>query len=130
MVVEKTTAMATTATQDKFSYDLSTPGADSGQLIVQCRPPTNQMLVNKYAIAIDTYAPLIVTKESDTDIKINAGEHTIKFYATSGRPEDSQKVTFGKPTQKVVVVSKEKAQTVKYTGPWRLFGQGKFEIVQ
>jgi hypothetical protein len=125
LIVEKTAAVATTAKQDKFSFDLSTPGADIGILIVQCRPPSNQMLVDKYAMAIDSYAPLVVTKQSDTDIKLNAGEHSIKFYATSGKSGESEKVTFGKLTKKEVVIAKDKEQSLKYTGPYRLFGEGK-----
>ena len=128
MIVEKAAAMVTTATPDKFSLNLSTPGTDTGELIVHCRPPTNQIFVSKYAIAIDSYSPLIVTKESDTDIKINAGEHSIKFYATSGKPEDSEKVSFGEPTKKVIVITKDKEQSLKYTGPLRLFGEGKVEV--
>jgi len=130
MAVEKATAMATTAKQDKFSFDLSTPGADSGKLIVHCRPPTNQMLVDRYAIAIDSYPPLVVTKESDTDIKLNAGEHSIKFYATFPDPKESEKVAFGHLTKKVIVITKDKEQSLKYTGPWRLFGEGKVEVNQ
>ena len=128
MAVEKATAMATTATQDKFSLDLSTPGADTGKLIVHCRPPSNQMLVDKYAIAIDSYAPLVVTKESDTDIKLNSGEHSIKFYATFPDPKESAKVAFGHLTKKVIVITKDKEQGLKYTGPWRLLGEGKVEV--
>ena len=128
MSVEKATAMATTAKQDKFSFDLSTPGADSGKLIVHCRPPSNQMFVDKYAIAIDSYPPLVVTKESDTDIKLNAGAHSIKFYATFPDPKESEKVAFGHLTKKVIVITKDKEQSLKYTGPWRLFGQGKIEV--
>ena len=128
MAVEKATAMATTATQDKFSFDLSTPGADAGKLIVHCRPPTNQMLVDRYAIAIDSYPPLVVTKESDTDIKLNAGEHSIKFYATFPDPKESEKVAFGHLTPKAIVITKDKEQSLKYTGPWRLLGEGKVEV--
>jgi len=128
MVVEKGTAMATTAKQDKFSFDISTPGADAGKLIVHCRPPTNQMFVDRYAIAIDSYPPLVVTKESDTGIKLNAGEHSIKFYATFPDPKESEKVAFGHLTKKVIVITKDKEQSLKYTGPYRLFGEGKVEI--
>lgn len=126
--VEKATAMATTAKQDKFSFDLSTAGADTGKLIVHCRPPSNQMFVDRYAIAIDSSHPLVVTKESDTDIKLNAGEHSIKFYATFPDPKESEKVAFGKLTKKTIVITKDKEQSVKYTGPYRLFGEGKVEI--
>ena len=128
MAVEKVTAMATTAKQDKFSFDVSTPQADSGKLIVHCRPPSNQMFVDRYAIAIDSLPPLVVTKESDTDIKLNAGEHSIKFYATFPDPKESQKVAFGHLTKKVIVITKDKEQSLKYTGPYRLFGEGKVEI--
>ncbi|MBF0484558.1 MAG: hypothetical protein HQL25_07630 [Candidatus Omnitrophica bacterium] len=128
MAIEKATAMATTATQDKFSFDVSTPGADTGKLIVHCRPPSNQMFVDRYAIAIDSNPPLVVTKESDTDIKLNAGEHTIKFYATFPDPKQSEKVAFGHLTKKVIVITKDTEQSLKYTGPWRLFGEGKVEI--
>ena len=128
MAVEKVTAMATTAAQDKFSFDVSTPGADTGKLIVHCRPPTNQMFVDRYAIAIDSHLPLVVTKESDADIKLGAGEHSIKFYATFPDPKVSEKVAFGHLTKKVIVITKDKEQSVKYTGPWRLFGEGTVEI--
>ncbi|MBF0478012.1 MAG: hypothetical protein HQL26_00880 [Candidatus Omnitrophica bacterium] len=127
MLVEKTTAMATTAVQDKFSFDVSTPGAETGKLMVHCRPPSNQMFVDRYAIAIDSKAPLVVTKESDSDIKLNAGEHSVKFYATFPDPKQSEKVAFGKLTQKKMVITKDQETSVKYTGPWRLFGQGKVE---
>ena len=128
MAVEKVTAMATTAKQEKFNFDLSTPGGDSGKLIVHCRPPTNQMFVDRYAIAVDSYPPLVVTKESDTDIKLNAGEHSIKFYATFPDPKESDKVAFGHLTKKEIVITKDKEQSLKYTGPWRLFGEGTVEI--
>lgn len=128
MAVEKVTAMATTEKQDKFNFDLSTPGGDSGKLIVHCRQPTNQMFVDRYAIAIDSYTPLVVTKESDTAIKLNVGEHTIKFYATFPDPKESTKVAYGHLTKKVIVITKDIEQSLKYTGPWRLFGEGTVEI--
>ena len=128
MVVEKGTAMVTTAKQDKFSFDISTPGSDTGKLIVHCRPPTNQMFVDRYAIAIDSHPPLVVTKESDTDIKLNAGEHSIKFYATFPDPKESEKVAFGHLTKKAIVITKDKVQSLKYTEPYRLFGEGTVEI--
>ena len=130
MAVEKATAMATTAKQDKFSFDLSKTGMDSGTLIVHCRPPSNQMLVDRYAIAIDSYPPLVVTKESDTDIKLNAGEHSIKFCATFPDPKESDKVAFGHLTKKVITIIKDKELSLKYTGSWRLFGEGKVEVNQ
>ena len=129
LLVEKGASMATTST-DKFSFDLSTPGADVGKLIVHCRPPSEQLSVAKYAIAVDSYSPLVVSKHSDTEIKLNAGKHSAKFYAASGRDGESEKVSFGKPTTKEIEITKDMEQSLKYTGPYGMFGEGKIEVEQ
>ncbi len=127
MIVEKATSMADTS-KDQFSFDLSTPGANSGRLLVECVPPTNQILVDRYAIAIDSNPPLVVSKRSDSDIRVNAGKHSVRFYATSGKPGESEKNTFGRVTTKEIYIPKDTTTSVKYTGPYRLFGEGKIEI--
>jgi hypothetical protein len=115
---------------DKFSFDQSTPGADIGKLIVQCRQPSYQMSVEKYAIKIDSNSPLVVSKQSDTDIKLNAGKHSLKFYAVSSNPEESEKVSYGRPTKREIVIIKNIEHTLKYTGPYRLLGEGNVEVIQ
>ena len=130
LISEKAASTAAPPKTDKFSFDLSTPGADMGKLIVQCRQPSYQMSVEKYAIKIDSNSPLVVSKQSDTDIKLNAGKHSLKFYACSSDPEKSENVSFGAPTQREIVIGKDKAQTLKYTGPYRLLGEGKVEVIQ
>jgi hypothetical protein len=130
LLVEKTASVAAPPETDKFSFDLSTPGADIGKLIVQCRQPSYQMSVEKYAIKIDSNSPLVVSKQSDTDIKLDAGRHSLKFYAVSSKPEESEKVSYGKPTKREIVIIKDKEQKLKYTGPYRLLGEGKVEVIQ
>ena len=130
LLVEKAASEAAPPTTDKFSFDLSTPGADIGKLIVQFRQPSYQMSVEKYAIKIDSNSPLVVSKQSDTDINLDAGKHSLKFYAVSSNPEESEKVSFGKPTKSEIVIIKDKEQKLKYTGPYRLFGEGKVEVIQ
>jgi hypothetical protein len=88
------------------------------------------MSVDKYAIKIDSNSPLVVSKQSDTDIKLDAGKHTLKFYAVSSDPQESEKVSYGKPTTREIVITKDKDQTLKYTGPYRLLGEGKVEVIQ
>jgi hypothetical protein len=88
------------------------------------------MAVAKYAVKIDSKSPLVVSKQSDTDIKLDAGKHTLKFYACSSNPEESEKVSFGAPTTREIVITKDKGQTLKYTGPYRLLGEGKVEVIQ
>jgi hypothetical protein len=130
LLVEKSASVAAPQDTDKFSFDLSTPGADIGTLLVQCRQPSYQMSVEKYAIKIDSNSPLVVSKQSDTDIKLDAGKHFLKFYAVSSTPEESEKVSFGKPTNREIVIIKDKEQKLQYTGPYRLLGEGKVEVIQ
>jgi hypothetical protein len=88
------------------------------------------MVVDKYAIKIDSNSPLVVSKQSDTDIKLDAGKHSLKFYAVSSDPEKSEKVSYGAPTKTEIVIIKNNEQKLKYTGPYRLLGEGKVEVIQ
>jgi len=129
MIVEKSADVAAPPTLDKFVFDLATPGADAGKLSVQFRQPSYQLSVSRYAVKIDDHAPLVVTKQSDAEVKLDAGKHSLKFYAASSDPAESEKVSFGEPTQSDVVIVKDQAQKLKYTGPIRLFGKGKLELL-
>jgi hypothetical protein len=130
LVLEKTASVVAPPKIEDFSFDLSTPGADIGKLIVQCRQPSYQVSVEKYAIKIDSNSPLVVSKQSDTDIKLDAGKHSLKFYAVSSKPEESEKVAYGKPTGRELVIIKDEEQKLKYTGPYRLLGEGNVEVIQ
>jgi hypothetical protein len=48
----------------------------------------------------------------------------------SSNPAESEKVSFGKPTKREIVIIKDQEQKLKYTGPYRLFGEGKVEVIQ
>jgi hypothetical protein len=115
---------------EKFSFDVSTPGADVGTLMVQTRQPSYQLAVEKYAIKIDANAPLVVSKQSDVTIKLNAGKHALKFYATSSNPAESDQVTFGEPHKKDIVITKDQELKLKYIGPYRLLGSGHLEEIK
>ena len=130
LIGEKTASVASPPKTEIFSFDLSTPGADVGRLTVQCRQPSYQLSVEKYAIKIDSNSPLVISKQSDTDVKLDAGKHSLKFYAVSSNPAESEKVSFGKPTKREIVIIKDQEQKLKYTGPYRLFGEGKVEVIQ
>ena len=130
MLSEQAANQVAPPTVEKFSFDVSTPGADVGTLIVQTRQPSYQLVVDKYAIKIDSNAPLVVSKQSDVTIKLNAGNHSLKFYATSSNPAESDRVTFGEPNNKDIVVTKGQEQRLKYTGPYRLLGSGNVEEIE
>ena len=98
--------------------------------MVQFRQPTYQLAVAKYALKIDSHAPLVVSKQSEVAVKLDAGKHSLKFYAASSDPKESEQVSFGEPTKKEIVTVKDQEQKLKYTGPYRLLGQGKVEVIQ
>ena len=130
MLSEQAANQAAPPTVEKFSFDVSTPGADVGTLMVQTRQPSYQLAVEKYAIKIDTNAPLVVSKQSDVTIKLDAGKHALKFYATSSNPAESDQVTFGEPHKKDIVIIKDQELKLKYIGPYRLLGSGSLEEVK
>jgi hypothetical protein len=130
MLTEQAANQATPPTVEPFSFDVSTPGADAGTLMVQTRQPSYQLSVEKYAIKIDSHVPLVVSKQSDVTIKLDAGTHTLKFYATSSNPAESDRVTFGKAHDKDVVITKDQELKLKYIGPYRLLGSGHVEELE
>lgn len=69
-----------------------------------------------------------MAKQSDVTIKLNAGKHSVQFYATS--PSEPDKVTFGEPSNQDVVIAKGQEAKLKYTGPYRLLGSGSVEQMQ
>ena len=130
MVAEQAANQVAPPTVENFSFDLSTPGADVATLTVQTRQPSYQAVVEKYAIKIDAGKPLVVSKQSDVAIKLNVGQHSLKFYATSSNPAESDKVTFGKPHNKDIVITKDQELKLKYIGPYRLLGSGSLEEIK
>jgi hypothetical protein len=130
MLTEQAANQAAPPTVEKFSFDVSTPGADVGTLMVQTRQPSYQLAVEKYAIKIDANAPLVVSKQSDVTLKLNAGKHALKFYATSSNPAESDQVTFGEPHKKDIVITKDQELKLKYIGPYRLLGSGSLEEIK
>ncbi len=127
MVGEQAANQVAPPSVETFSFDVSTPGAGAGTLLVQTRQPSYQLAVERYAIRIDDRAPLVVSKQSDVTIRLNAGRHALSFYATAADPAESNKVTFGKPFDKEVVIADNEVLKLRFTGPYRLLGSGNVE---
>ncbi len=127
MLSEQAANQAAPPPVEKFSFDVSTPGADVGTLMVQTRQPSYQLAVEKYAIKIDANAPLVVSRQSNVTIKLNAGPHSLNFYATSSNPAESEQFSFGEPHKKDIVITKDQELKLKYIGPYRLLGSGSLE---
>jgi hypothetical protein len=129
LIAEKAASDAAPPKVETFSFDQSKPGTEAGKLTVQFRQPSYQMAVERYAVKIDFNPPLVVSKQSDADIKLAVGRHSLKFYAVSSNPADSEKASYGLPTTREIVITKDKEQKLKYTGPYRLLGEGKVEVL-
>ena len=130
MVAQQAANQAAPPKVQNYSFDESNPGMDVGILYVQTRQPSYQMAVAKYAIKIDSNAPLVVEKQSNVAIKINVGKHSLKFYGTSDNPAESDKVVWGEPHNKDIVIAKDQVLKLKYTGPYRMFGSGNIEDIK
>jgi hypothetical protein len=130
MLTEQAANQAAPPTLENFAFDISTPGSDVGTLIIQTRQPSYQLAVERYAIKIDTNAPLVVSKQSDVTIKLNAGAHALKLYATSSNPAESDQITFGMSNKKDIVITKDQKLKLKYTGPYRLLGSGRVKDIK
>lgn len=74
LIAEKTASEAAPPDVEKFSFGLATPGAEAGKLTVQCRQPSYQLSVEKYAIKMDSHASLVVSKQSDTEGKLSSSK--------------------------------------------------------
>ena len=130
MLAEQAANQAAPPTVENFRFDVSTAGADAGTLTVQTRQPSYQAVVEKYAIKIDAGKPMIVSKQSDVTIKLNAGKHTVKLYAASSNPADIEKASYGTPNSKDISITKNQELKLKYTGPYRLTGSGNVEEIK
>jgi len=130
MLAEQAANQAAPPPVENFSFDVSTPGADAGTLTIQTRQPSYQAVVEKYAIKIDAGNPLVVSKQSDVTIKLNAGKHSLKLYAVSSNPADSEKASYGTPSSKDIVIAKNQELKLKFTGPYRLLGSGNVEDIK
>ncbi|MBF0571540.1 MAG: hypothetical protein HQL12_06660 [Candidatus Omnitrophica bacterium] len=130
MVAQQATNQAAPPKVQNFSFDVSKQGEDVGTLFVQTRQPSYQMVVAKYAIKIDSNPPLVVEKQSDVTIKMSVGKHSLKFYGTSDNPAESDKVVWGEPHNKDVVIAKDQMLKLKYTGSYRMFGSGNVEEIK
>jgi hypothetical protein len=130
MVGEQVANQAAPPPVENFTFDISSPGTDVATLTVQTRQPSYQAVVEKYAIKVDSGKPLIVSKQSDVTIKLNAGKHTVKLYAASSNPADAEKSSYGTPNTKDVTLAKNQQLTLKYTGPYRLLGSGNVEEIK
>ena len=110
-----------------YEIDLST-GDNKGILKIQARPPSQQYAVSTYRIVVDHNEPIIISKHSDLNITLDQGEHNLTISAIPDFGPFGE--TFGKVTEEKIHLSKNDTLVAKYIGPFWLWSQGKFNIVE
>ncbi len=113
-----------TADQVK-QIDLST-GTETATILVQARPAGQQQLTTFYQIDIDGHDPILVFKESNTAIRLDAGNYTVMFSAVLGKDRTvAEGDFFGNPSRKALKLTPGDRVVIQYTGPFWMGQAGR-----
>lgn len=89
----------------------------TGELLIHCVPPSQQVMVKNYEIQIDDSQKIKVFKYSDTRIKLDIGAHIVTVNAKG----------FGRSSQKDVFIEETIPTTLRYMGPYWMWSAGIIE---
>ncbi len=106
-------------------FDFST-GNDIAMLLIKARPPSQQMMIEYYQVILDNHEPFLISKHSDNEIKLDAGQHSIEIRSVGGKTNPIGN-NFGKPSSKTLTLSKNDWLTLEYVGPYWMWGQGQLK---
>ena len=113
----------------RHSFNFAT-STETGELLLQSKPPSNQHGVTQYALAVDGRDPVKVYKYSDASFILDEGEHTLKLFAL---PTEVMSVfspnKFGKAREEKITIYHDQTLVAEYTGPYSMFTDGSFEII-
>lgn len=98
------------------AIDLSS-GLETGQLVLESRPPSIQYMIKSYQVTIDDKDPFLINKHSNTEIKLDAGVHTFVIQAPK----------FGKASKIKVDLRANDIVILEYVGPYWMASSGKLE---
>lgn len=122
-------SLAENKTPKYFSEYNFSSGENAAVLKLEARPPSQQFLIYYYQINIDNYQPLIVFKHSDSDIKLDPGNHIIQITAVKGKDEaKAVNNYFGKPAEIKIDLSNNEWKTIEYVGPYWMWDKGKLSV--
>ncbi len=94
----------------RFSFAKS---EKTGELIIECVPPSRQMFIKNYKIQIDN-DEIKVFKYSVTVITLDAGTHLVKISAPG----------FGLDSRKKICIEENEQKNLFYEGPYWIFSAG------
>lgn len=111
-----------------YEHDFSkTP--QTGILKIECRPPSEQLIIDEYVINIDNEFNAQVSKHSDVDITLDEGDHDLVFYAIPTGMKGLYGNKFGKQKNASVKIKENQMTIIRYYGPYSMFSDGDLEII-
>lgn len=88
---------------------------ETARLILEARPPSEQLMIHNYEFYIDDQGPYEVSKHSDTDITLDAGKHVLQIGAKG----------FGKQSRYEFSLTQSEWLRLEYVGPYWMWSSGK-----
>lgn len=105
--------------------DLAT-GDQTATVLVKARPAGQQQLTTFYQIDIPDLEPVLVFKESNTVLRLDAGTVPVTITAVTGKDKFAARGDFfGKPSRRVLNLKPGDRVILEYTGPYWMGDSGR-----
>lgn len=104
-------------------------GADTATVLIKARPAGQQQLTTFYQIDIPDREPILVFKESNTVLRLDAGTVPLTITAVTGKDKFAARGDFfGKPSRKVLNLQPGDRVILEYTGPFWMGDGGRLYL--
>lgn len=104
-------------------------GSETATVLFLARPSGQQQLTTFYQIDIEGFDPVLVFKESNTAIRLDAGTYTVLVSAVLGKDKtEAEGDFFGKPNRKVLKLNPGDRVIMEYKGPFWMGEAGRLHV--
>lgn len=106
-------------------HDLST-GGETATILLKARPAGQQQLVSFYQVNFNGLDPILIFKDSNAAIRLDAGTHTMTIQAVIGRDKSKARDKFfGEPAVRTIRLEKDQRMILEYVGPYWMREAGR-----
>lgn len=114
-------------TKSYYSGDYTSQD-EIGKLRLKLRSPSkDQMLIRSFVVTLDDHEPETIPVNTDIDIELDPGKHTINIYAPTDFMKWMYKGRFGKEMNYEFQINQHQMLILEYTGPYTAFGRGEIK---
>jgi len=110
---------------DEISYAIT---ENPAKLTIKCRPPSEQIMVDEYAVFINNEITFNLKKHSDNEIFLDPGDYSISFKGIPSGMKGIYGNYFGKPSTIQIELKENDYRIIEYTGPYWMWSKGKVNI--